>query len=214
MKKIFAIALVLVMMMSCATVAFATEEESAGMTAMLKFADADFVPATAGVCPTTITGAGTYTLSVEDITATFGAPLDYAYMLYVEVEGGYAALKDMLVTDVKIVVDGEEIAVDQSKIWTYESVGADYLPNGNYCIEITNFLAGISLTYGACIDPAICADESLSITFTLVDPNADTEPEPEPAPDPTPGTGDALFTVLAIFAASGMGLTAVVSKKK
>lgn len=38
--------------------------------------------------------------------------------------------------------------------------------------------------------------------------------EIEDVPAPNPGTGDAIFAVLAIFAASGMGLTAVASKKK
>ncbi len=174
-----------------------------GLTALLKFADTDFVPATAGVCPTVIDGAGTYTLSVENITETFGAPLDYAFMLYIEVEDGYEALKDLVVSDLQIVVDGEPIAVDLTKVWTYESVGTDYLPNGNYCIEINNSLAGISLTNGSCIDPVIQADDSIVITFTLSEPAEEVPP-----------TGDAIFAVLSILAVSGMGLTAVISKKK
>ena len=189
-----------------------TEEPAKELTALLKFADADFYPATAGVCPTVITGPGTYTLSIENITATFGCGLDMAYMLYIEVADGYEALKDMVISDVKVVVDGEEIAVNQDFVWTYESLNTEFLPTGAYCIELYNALGYSGAGYGAAIDPNIFADESIVITFTMTDPNASVEPEP--GPDDNQPTGDAIFAVLAIFAASGMGLTAVVSKKR
>ena len=180
------------------------------LVALLKFADADYWPATAGVCPTVIDGSGTYTLSIENITGTFGAGLDTVCMLYIEVEGGYEALKDYVLSNVIVTVDGEQIEVNQDFVWTYESVDGNYQPNGNYCIEIYNIFGYSGAGYGAAIDPAVFADESLSITFTLTAPSV----EPEPDPEPNPGTGDAIFAVLSILAASGMGITAVVSKKK
>ena len=38
--------------------------------------------------------------------------------------------------------------------------------------------------------------------------------DPVPTPNPNPGTGDAIFAVLSILAVSGMGITAVASKKR
>lgn len=43
--------------------------------------------------------------------------------------------------------------------------------------------------------------------------DAGEEPVPTPDPEPNPGTGDVIFAVLSIMAISGMGITAVASKK-
>lgn len=184
------------------------EEEEAPVTVQgcLKYADADYWPATAGDCFFEYTGPGTYTIKLENISATYGAGLDMAYMFYIEFADAYQVMKDLKVSEMTILVDGEPIEVNLDYLWTYESLGTDGLPTGAFCIEIYNGFGYSGAGYGAAIDPNIFADESIEITFTLVDPNAPVEP--------VPPTGDAIFAVLSILCVSGMGLTAVAFNKK
>lgn len=157
-------------------------------------------------------GAGTYTLSL-DMQQSFYAGLSNPAHLYIEIPGAWADYQNLVVSDLKIVADGVEWEVDMSKVYVYEGQTTTdwvtYYGTNAYIIEINNTL-GLSAQTGSCIDIANFTCNTLEVTFTLAEP---TQEEPPVEDDPQP-TGDFLFAVLAIFAASGMGLTAVVSKKR
>lgn len=153
-------------------------------------------------------GEGTCTITA-DIATLFGESLDAPAHLYLEIVDGWADLKDYTLSDLVIIVDGQEIPVDMSKVYTYESVTTtdwvNFVGTGRYCIEINNVL-GYAASQGCCIDiNNFSASESLTISFTL------TAPVEEPV---NPGTGDGIMAILSILCVSGMGLTAVSFWKK
>ena len=175
MKKLIAIFLAISMIAGFALVAQADE---VSYTAALSYADGDWNPSTWGTdATTTVTGAGTYTVSWDVPSAVDGAVV---FVIDIGDVGGDAAtvLSALNLTSVTMTADGTDIPVDLSKVVT-----GDIEVDGQYRIEIYN-------EYGSTKDaPAvdtslIKAEENISITFTLTDPNA-------PAVDPDDGNDDA-----------------------
>ena len=180
MKKLFAIALVLVMMLSCA-VFVSAEETDEGYTVYLQLCEdfSGYWPNSYDKISTTFSGEGTCTISVN-IAETFGTSLDAPVHLYLEIVDGWENLQNHVVSDLKIVADGVELEVDQSKVYTYESQSTTdwvtYFGTGRYCIEINN-IYGYSAAQGSCIDVAsFSAAETLEISFTMTAPAAEVEP--------------------------------------
>ena len=144
-----------------------------------------------------VNGAGTYTINY---TIPEGVSAVSSLLFYVEIVDAYDVLKDMVLSDVKIAIDGTEIAVNQDvtyiedplnpgdpadqNIYVYHSSVEGCL--NNYVIEIANFIAGITVANGTPIDVNFTAAESISITFTLSEPAVEEPTEPSvPETQPT-----------------------------
>ena len=195
-----------------------TPVEPAGYAAYLQFCDTSYtcwtqngydgVAAMGGAYIETdakgvVPGAGTYTINY---TLNPGSTAISAYLFYVEIVDAYEALKDLVLSDVHVSLDGVEIAVNQNVAYVNPYDFADAPANSiyvyhstvegstnNYVIELSNLLAGVTAVKGAPIDlMTFAATESISITFTL------SEPVEEPVGEPKTITiGDRTFTAAA-----------------
>ncbi len=125
---------------------------------------------------TTVTGDGTYTMTYT------GACLDLG-ILVVDIVGAQAELnaenKTYAVSDVKLVIDGNEIAVDGSKI-----VVGDLENNGNFRIELHNMYG--STASNPALDNTTTVAESLELTFTLATVDKPSEGGDDPVDPPAP----------------------------
>ncbi len=139
-------------------------------TAFLMFTDRNWAfgnwDATLASATTTVAGDGTYTVTLnasevggDGTTAAAGA-----MVFCVDVVGLGTVVPDLTaitVSDVKILADGAEVAVDASKIVT-----GDIEENGNFRIEIYNEYGNTAAD--APIDQnALAFKDTLSVTFTL-----------------------------------------------
>lgn len=121
---------------------------------------------------TTVTGAGTYTMTYEGACADLG-------ILVVDVVGAGSALSAVGQTfqldSLTLTIDGAEVAVDMSKVMT-----GDLEENGNWRIELCNMYGPTA--EAPAVDTSKAVAESLVLTYTLSIVNADgteipTEPE-------------------------------------
>lgn len=144
-----------------------TEEfNGEGFKTTMVFNDADWWPQ--GSITTGVTGPGTYTLSwdLESWETAEGV-----VTFYIDIFDAYAALGHLDLTELTILVDGQPIEVDMSKV-----LYGDLEGYGHYRIEIYN-------EYGATkLDPPIdienlVIDENLTVIFTLAEPVPEEEPE-------------------------------------
>ena len=105
-----------------------------------------------------VDGAGTYTINY---TLNPGSTAISAYLFYVEIPNAYEALKDMVLSDVHVSLDGVEIAVNQNVAYVNPYDFADAPENSiyvyhstvegstnNYVIELSNLLAGVTAVKG------------------------------------------------------------------
>ena len=201
MKKLFAILLAVAMIMSFALTASADENKT--YTANLMYCDGDGDDMAFPADSVTVTGSGTYTLTYDASVSTTGAW--GGFMLYVQIDGAYADLKDWIVSDIKVSVDGEALDVKQNVAYVHpiNDLGKDSTPDysvyvyystistTDYIIELVNNYAGFSAQHGTAFDPGFVwnydtegwdetwrARESISVTFTLTDPADVEETEP------------------------------------
>jgi hypothetical protein len=145
-------------------------EASTEQTAFLMFTDNDWAfgnwDSSLESATTTVSGDGTYTvtLNAADVGGDGSTGANGAQVFCVDVVGLGASVTDInaiSVSDVSILADGAEVALDASKLVT-----GDIEENGNYRIEIYN-------TYGdtAADSPidqaAFTFADTLSVTFTL-----------------------------------------------
>lgn len=202
MKKLFAMLLAIAMIASFALVASADETET--YTASLIYWDGHMDDmALPGQVTTTISGSGTYTLTYDASVSTSGAW--GAVFLYVQIDDAYDALKDWILSDVSVTVDGTDWPVNQNvaHVDPFEDLGRDYVPDAsiyvyygttaeqtatnNYIIELANTYAGFTKFTEEPVDnTSWTAFESITVTFTLTDPDdVVEEPTDEPTEEPT-----------------------------
>ena len=129
-----------------------------GFKATLVFNDADWWPQTS--ITTGVTGPGTYTLSWD---LPEGEIAEGVITFYIDIFDAFKALSGLELTELIIMVDGEPISVDMSKVLVGDLEGY-----GHYRIEIFN-------EYGSTkLDPPIDTDlligKNLTVTFTLAEP--------------------------------------------
>ncbi len=195
-KKIFAALLATVMTVASVVPAFAAEYD-----AVIGFADADWSYQD-WASSVKVNGEGTYTVTA---TTTAEAPAETALVFVVDIgpEGGKAAadFASYELKDVKVKVDGTEVAVDMTKV-----LKGDIEEKGKYRIELYN-------EYGAtkdapAVDPAVVKfSDKLEVTFTLNDPTNDT-------PVDTPQTGDMSAVLpVAVLAVAAMAVVVVMKKR-
>ena len=160
-KRVLSMVLALIMMLGCLAGIAVSAEETA-YTAKLGFANSDWSAQEWGDnVNTTVTGAGTYTLSWDGAASN-------ALVFVVDIGGAGAAFAaaNLQLTALTVAVDGVEIPVDLTKIVT-----GDLENNGNFRIEIYNEYGSTKADPG--IDPAaVSFATNLTVTFTLADPNA------------------------------------------
>ena len=157
-----------------ASAVLAKEEEPATPNAFLQFIDNSYAM-NLNTTGFVVDGAGTYTIEWAP-----AAPTNGMLSLYIEVMDAYTALKDYVVSDVKVVIDGADVAVNMDFITNYgvyASMVADaagnLTPTNNYCIELYNVM-GFSSVYGGAIVP-VTINEKVSVTFTLSEPAQEVE---------------------------------------
>lgn len=155
MKKLLSMVLAVVMLISLMAVVPAAGADD-GFKATLGYATSDWSVSEWGDnVNTTVTGAGTYTLSWD---LPEGTAITDALVFVVDIVG--AGSEGYALTDLSVTADGEEIAVDMAKVAT-----GDLEEKGNFRIEIYN-------EYGptkedAPIDTALAASGNLTVTFTI-----------------------------------------------
>ena len=128
MKRVFSIALALMLLLTC-FVGVTVSADEASFTANLGYANADWTVQEWGTTVnTTVTGAGEYTLS-------FDGAATGAQVFVVDIVGAYEyfTANSLGLTALTVLVDGEEIAVDLSKVAT-----GDPEEKGNFRIELYN----------------------------------------------------------------------------
>lgn len=224
MKKLLAILLAVALVMSFTLVASA-DEATESYTASLVYFDGDQNDmALAGVVTTTISGPGTYSLTYDASVSADGAW--GAIMMYVEIDGAYEAMKNWTLSDIKINVDGTDLTVAQSVVYTTpDKLGSADITGSNvyvypssldstdYIIELANFAAGFTTLHGACADfLSWRATDKITVTFTLTDPNATTV-----TPDDTNAKTADSFDLIGLSAAmilTGAAIVTLVVKKK
>lgn len=185
--------------------AFASADASFPYTAQLGFADGSWA-AQDWASTVEITGDGTYTLKAnclwtdEDTGDDIPAEMNGIMVFVVDILGLGADLgltgeaEDMEMvsfTDVKVTVDGKDIALDASKL-----VWGDVEGKGNLRLEIYNAYGSttVSEAYDASVSPVNPADISaateLSVTFTLSTGSAPAEAPADTTAAAVAATGD------------------------
>lgn len=229
MKKLFAILLAVAMIMSFALTASAEETEPVEMKAYLQYLSADYTvgnfstPSAEISTPVVVNGDGTYTISWNMYEDYVGTGI---FMLYIEfmmpynnfVNGGYK------VSNVKLTVDGKEIALDQSKLSTW----ADSMDTENkncFCVELYVPLSGFDAPMSDADAAAFVCSENMTVTFDFDDPadveeptvstsgSSDATGSTSKPDDSNAKTGDSISIFVALMAVSALGIVAV-SKKK
>ena len=172
--KILSVTLALMLLVSIAVVPAAAAENEyvcgLGLVASDWSTSTDF-GANSSV-QTTVTGDGTYTLSYDGACADIG-------ILVVDIIGAQADLdangQTYAVTDLKLTIDGNEVAVDLAKVLT-----GDLEENGNYRIDLYN-MYGDSKNDPS-LDNTLAVTENLTLTFTIETVDAAAESEGVAAP--------------------------------
>lgn len=170
--------------------AFASADASFPYTAQLGFADGSWA-AQDWASTVEITGDGTYTLKAnclwtdEDTGDDIPAEINGIMVFVVDILGlgadlgltGEGDMEKVSFTDVKVTVDGKDIALDASKL-----VWGDVEDKGNLRLELFNAYGSTSVSeaYDASVSPINPADISaateLSVTFTLSTGSASAAP--------------------------------------
>ncbi len=161
-KKLFSIALALMLVIGCfsGVIASADGEDAPTATeydAVLGFADSDWNPQNWELS-TKVTGAGSYSLAWNPDATASGATV---FVVDIKGAGADFAAAGLKLTALSVLLDGTELPLDLSKVVT-----GDLESNGNFRIEIYN-------EYGATKEnaPIVAGDvafsESLTINFTL-----------------------------------------------
>ncbi len=164
-KKILSVALALLLMVTCFSGVIASADEAetpTGMSydAVLGFADGDWNPQNWEET-ISVTGAGEYSLTwtlTEEDGAASGATV---FVIDIKDANADFAAAGLKLTALSVLMDGEELAVDFSKV-----LSGDLEEKGNFRIEIFN-------EYGATKDNApiarddVAFSKSLTINFTL-----------------------------------------------
>lgn len=139
-------------------------------TAFLMFTDRNWAfgnwDATLASATTTVAGNGTYTvtLNASEVGGDGTTAASGAMVFCVDVVGLGTVVPDLsavTVSDVKILADGEEVAVDAGKILT-----GDIEENGNFRIELYNEY-GDTAKDSPIDQNALAFKDTLSVTFTL-----------------------------------------------
>ncbi len=181
-KKIAAVAMAAVMAVGCAMSAMAAD----AYTANLGMTDGGWYPINSmELVKTDVTGPGTYTFSYDlDAALGYDGSSSGLQVFVIDVVGAGAAFASYNVSDLTVKADGTSVAVDMSKL-----VVGDLEGNGNYRIEIYNQYG--STKEAPAVDPATFAvAQTLEVSFTLVDPNAETEAPSTEAPTTTAPAGE------------------------
>ena len=103
----------------------------------------------------TVTGDGQYTLTTTDVAGATDL-----YVFVVDLTGMYESYPDATATLDSVVIDGNEMYVDSTKI-----IYGDIEEKGNYRIEIYNEYGDTKSDSGINKDTAVA--ESISVTFTV-----------------------------------------------
>ncbi len=160
LKKVLTVVMTLVLLLT-GFVVLPVQAEGEGFTAKLGYSDPAWgVQEWGDKVNTTVTGAGTYTLSWD---LAEGQAVNSAVVFVVDIVGAGAdfAAQGIALKDLKVKVDGADLAVDMSKVVT-----GDIEENGNFRIEIYN-------EYGTTKDAApidkatLVAAKNLTVEFTL-----------------------------------------------
>lgn len=161
-KKVLTLVMSLVLLLTGFAV-LPVQAEGEGYKASLGYADPNWAVQEWGdKVNTTVTGAGTYTLSWD---LGEGQAVNSAVVFVVDVAGAAADLltqgKQFKLTDLKVKADGTDLAVDMSKVVTGDIEG-----KGNYRIEIYNEYG--TTKEAAPIDKAaLVAAKNLTVEFTV-----------------------------------------------
>ena len=132
------------------------EFDGEGFKATMVFNDADWWPQTS--ITTGVTGPGTYTMSWD---LGEGETAEGVVTFYIDIFDAYAALRNLELTDLVILVDGEPIDIDLSKVLVGDLEGF-----GHYRIEIYNEYGATKLNPPIDIDSLVIG-KNLTLTFTL-----------------------------------------------
>lgn len=171
----------------------ATTEPKPVYTAYLCYGDADWWPSCGTDYPPVtceVSGDGNYTL-IWDVANTCWQTAEGMSVFYIDIMGAYAGLKNNVVTNVTVLVDGEAIDVNMGNVKVYNADGA-------YRIELYNMYGGSA---GAVASDLII-NETMTVVFTLGTGNA------------TTGDSTNLMMLCGILVASMMGITALVVARK
>jgi len=159
LKKLCVAAMAVVMTVGSAMSALAAGSYDATMT----FTGAGWWPQ--GTVTETITGAGDYTFTYT------GDAASGALLFYVDIAGAGAEYADFEVENIVVKVDDTAVTMDTSKV-----VYGDLENNGNFRIEIFNEYGSTKQDPPAAPE-AFAYTSNISLSFTLVDPNAETTAE-------------------------------------
>ena len=160
LKKVLTVVMTLVLLLT-GFVVLPVQAEGEGFTAKLGYSDPAWAVSEWGdKVNATVTGAGTYTLSWD---LAEGQAVNSAIVFVVDIVGAGAdfAAQSMGVTDLKVKVDGADLAVDLSKVIT-----GDLEENGNFRIEIYNEY-GKTKEAPSIDTTKVVATKNLTVEFTL-----------------------------------------------
>ncbi len=186
MKKMFkkaAVAALTAVMTLSSVIASPVTVKADGWEADFSYASADWSVSVWGAADdgsqaaasTTVTGAGTYSMTIDTAAAAAAANLTEgagAVVFVIDIMAGVDALtaQNYRVSDLKLKVDGNDFAIDTSKIVT-----GDIEEKGNFRIELYNAYGPtcVSEQYDATVSPfepsTLTTSQSIDVEFTLVE---------------------------------------------